>query len=335
MSEQDVLSSIGKILRKPETGSLLGMIAVFCFFAVFGQANFLSAAGAASWLNVASTLGIVALPVALLMIAGELDISVGAVVPAGSMVFAILCGHFGYSVWIGFGGALLLGLTVGLVNGILVLKTSVPSLIVTLGTLFAVAGMTLSFSVALTGTTSVAVTPPDFIKLILGDYINGMFQVTIFWWIAISAMYAFLLHYSPVGNWILALGGDRISARNAGIPTDKITIFLFVASSVSSAFVGVSQAILFNSAQVSSGNSFIFNSIISVVVGGVLLTGGYGSVIGVVMGTITFAIVNQGIYFTSFDANLASLIIGVLMLFAVLMNNTFRRMALSYSSKKK
>ena len=85
----------------------------------------------------------------------------------------------------------------------------------------------------------------------------------------------------------------------------------------------------------SSGSSFIFNSIIAVVVGGVLLTGGYGSVVGVVMGTITFAIVNQGIYFTAFDANLASLIIGVLMLLAVLLNNTFRTMALSYSSKKK
>lgn len=119
-----------------------------------------------------------------------------------------------------------------------------------------------------------------------------------------------------------------MSARNAGIPTERITILLFVTSSVSASFVpGLSQAILFNSAQVSSGSSFIFNSIISVVVGGVLLTGRYGSIIGIVMGTVTFAIVNQGIYFTSFDANLASLIIGVLMLIAVLLNNTFRKMA--------
>ncbi|WP_283193278.1 ABC transporter permease [Rhizobium sp. AN80A] len=328
-------SPIGALIRRPETGSFLGMLAVFCFFVIFGQANFISAAGVASWLNVAATLGIVALPVGLLMIAGELDISIGSMIPAGSMVFAIISGYFGLPVWAGMGAALLLGVVIGLINGFMVLKTSVPSLIVTLGTLFAVAGLTLSLSVLITGTTSVAVAPPPFVKSILGDFIGGMFQVTIFWWLGIAAVFAFILHYSPVGNWIFALGGDKVSARNAGIPTERITILLFVTSSVSASFVGLSQAILFNSAQVSSGSSFIFNSIISVVVGGVLLTGGYGSIIGIVMGTVTFAIVNQGIYFTSFDANLASLIIGVLMLIAVLLNNTFRKMALSYSSKKK
>lgn len=327
-------SAMGSLLRRPETGSFLGMLGVFAFFAAFAGVNFISAAGVASWLNVAATLGIVALPVGLLMIAGELDISIGAMIPAGSMVFAIVSGHYDLPVWVGMIATLGLGLIVGSINGVLVLKTSVPSLIVTLGTLFAVAGLTLSLSVWITGTTSVAVDPPPFVKAILGSFLGGMFQVTIFWWVAIAAIYAFILHFSPFGNWILALGGDRVSARNAGIPTDRITMILFIISSVSATFVGLSQAILFNSAQVSSGSSFIFNSIIAVVVGGVLLTGGYGSVVGVVMGTITFAIVNQGIYFTAFDANLASLIIGVLMLCAVLLNNTFRKMALSYSAKK-
>ena len=130
------------------------------------------------------------------------------------------------------------------------------------------------------------------------------------------------------------MGGDKESARNVGIPTDRLTIMLFVASSTSAAFVGMCQTILYNSAQVSGGMSFIFNAIVAVVVGGVLLTGGFGSVIGIFFGTLTFAIVNQGIYFTSFDANWASLIIGILLLLAVLMNNTFRKMALSYAPKK-
>jgi simple sugar transport system permease protein len=127
------------------------------------------------------------------------------------------------------------------------------------------------------------------------------------------------------------MGGDKESARNAGIPTERMTILLFMASGISATFVGLSQAILYNSAQVSAGQSYIFNSIIAVVVGGVLLTGGYGSVFGIVLGTLTFAIVNQGIYYTGFDANWASLIIGVLLLIAVLMNNTFRKLALSYA----
>ena len=118
-------------------------------------------------------------------------------------------------------------------------------------------------------------------------------------------------------------------------PPNGSSVWLRAVNEVmSAAFVGLSQAILYNSAQVSAGQSYIFNSIISVVVGGVLLTGGYGSVFGIVLGTLTFAVVSQGIYFTGFDANWASLIIGVLLLGAVLMNNTFRKMALSYAPKK-
>ena len=130
------------------------------------------------------------------------------------------------------------------------------------------------------------------------------------------------------------MGGDKVSARNAGIPTERMTILLFVCSGLCAAFVGLSQAILYNSAQVSAGQSYIFNAIVAVVVGGVLLTGGYGSVVGIVLGTLTYAIVNQGIYYTGFDANWASLIIGVMLLLAVLMNNTFRKMALTYSPIK-
>jgi simple sugar transport system permease protein len=91
---------------------------------------------------------------------------------------------------------------------------------------------------------------------------------------------------------------------------------------------------LFNSAQVSGGMSYIFNVIVSAVVGGVVLTGGYGSVIGIFLGALTFAIVNQGIYFTSIDRNWSNLIIGIMLLLAMLMNNTFREMALRYTPKQ-
>ncbi|MGV6874208.1 ABC transporter permease [Pseudochelatococcus sp. B33] len=327
--------SFGSLLRRPETGAFLGLAGVLIFFAVFGSSRFLAPAGAASWLNVAANLGIVALPIGLLMIAGELDISIGALIPAGSMTVAILSGHYDLPIWIGMLSSILVGLVIGLVNGILVVRTAVPSLIVTLGTLFAVQGLTLGLSVLVTGTTSVALMADPWAKFVFGQFIGGSFQVVILWWFAITALFIFYVHFSPYGNWIFAMGGDRVSARNAGIPTDRLTIILFVLSATSASFVGMCQAILFNSAQVSGGMTFIFNSIISVVVGGVLLTGGFGSVIGIFFGTITFAIVNQGIYFTTFDRNWSSLIIGVMLLLAVLMNNTFRHMALTYAPAKK
>ncbi len=330
-----IFSYIGNLLRRPESGAFLGMMGVFLFFVMFGGTAFVQPAGMATWLNVAANLGIVAIPMGLLVIAGELDISIGSMIPAGSMIFAIMSGHYGLPNWMAVVAVLAVGLVVGTINGVLVVRTAVPSLIVTLGTLFVVAGLVLAISVLVTGTTSVALTAEPWAKFIFGHFIAQTFQVIIVWWVIVSIIYIYFVHYSPWGNWLFALGGDKVSARNAGIPTERLTIVLFVLTGTSAAFVGMCQAILFNSAQVSAGQSYIFNAIIAVVVGGVLLTGGFGSVIGIIFGTITFAVVNQGIYVTNFDRNWSSVIIGLMLLAAVLMNNTFRHMALRYSPKKK
>jgi simple sugar transport system permease protein len=327
--------SIGSLARRPEMGSFIGLVAVFAFFSFFGGADFFSASGAASWLNVAAELGIVALPVGLLMIAGHLDLSVGTVIPASSMAVAIVSGLYEAPIIVGIIAALGIGLAVGFINGYLVIRTDLPSFVVTLATLFAVAGLTLGFSIILAGSTSVALEAGPIAKQLFGEFVGGKFQVTVFWWIGAVVVFGFILNFSRYGNWILAVGGDKVSARNAGIPTDRLTIALYMASGLCSAFVGMSQAILYNSAQVSAGQSFIFNSIIAVVIGGVMLTGGYGSVVGIVLGTLTFSIVNQGIYYTGFDANWASLIIGILLLAAVLLNNTFRNMAMTYAPRTK
>jgi simple sugar transport system permease protein len=251
------------------------------------------------------------------------------------MTVAIVSGYYRAPIAVGILAALILGVAVGFANGVLVVRTKLPSFVVTLATLFAVAGLTLGLSVILTGSTSVALRSPPAAKLLLGDYIGGKYQVSLFWWIGAIAVVGFILSFSRYGNWILAVGGDNVSARNAGIPTDRLTVALFIGSGLCAAFVGLSQAVLYNSAQVAAGQSFIFNSIIAVVIGGVMLTGGYGSVIGIVLGTLTFSVVNQGIFYTGFDANWASLIIGVLLLLAVLMNNTFRTMALTYAPRSK
>jgi len=329
-------SSLSGLLRRPEAGAFLGLVAVLIFFAVFGGFTFLKPAGMSSWLNVAANLGLIAIPVGLLMIAGELDISVGAMVPFGAMTVAVISGHYGMSVWLGMAVALSFGVLIGFVNGLMVVRTAVPSLIVTLGSLFAVQGIVLGLTVLITKSTSVALKTEGVAKAMFGDFVfGGQMQVMVIWWVLATAAYIFFVHFSRFGNWIFAMGGDKVSARNAGIPTERMTILLFVLSATSAAFVGMCQAILYNSAQVAGGQSFIFNAIISVVVGGVLLTGGFGSIVGIFFGTITFAIVTQGIYYTDFDRNWSSLIIGVLLLLAVLMNNTFRKMALSYAPKKK
>jgi simple sugar transport system permease protein len=326
---------IHAFLRRPAAAAILSLLGVLAFYVVVGGVNLVNLASTASWLNFAANPGIVALPVGLLMIADEIDISIGGMIPAGSMATAILSGHYGLPIWVGMVGALAIGVVVGLVNGLLAVRTSVPSLIITLGTLVGMQGVVLSASVLITGNSSVEVMAPDGAKFAIGHLIAGSHQVIIVWWLLFTALFAFVVHQTRYGNWIFAMGGDKVSARNAGIPTQKVTITLFVLSAVCAAFVGMCQAIQFNSAQVSGGMGHIFNAIVSVVVGGVLLTGGFGSVVGIFWGSLTFAIVSQGIYFTNIDRNWSDLIVDAMLLIAVAMNETFRRMALAYAPKKK
>jgi simple sugar transport system permease protein len=337
------MAMLSTLFRRPEAGAFLGLIAVLIFFSIFGGVNFLLInGGLSSWLNVGASIGIIAIPLGLLMIAGELDISIGAMVPAGAMVTAVIAGHYQMSIWLAIAATLAFGVTVGLINGLIVVRTAVPSLIVTLATLFAVQGILLGMTVGITKSTTVRLPAEGLAKNMFGEYVElgGIFPpsqlaVVVVWWFLLTALYVFFVHFSPYGNWIFALGGDRNSARNAGIPTSKVTVILFILASTSAAFVGMCQALLVNNATVSGGQSFIFNAIIAVVVGGVVLTGGFGSVIGIFFGTTTFAIVMQGIYYTNFDRNWSSLFMGILLLAAVLLNNTFRRVALSYAPKKK
>lgn len=324
-----------RFVSEPAAASALSLVGVLAFFVVLGGVDLGKFLAAASWLNFAANLGIIAIPVGLLMIAGEIDISVGAMVPAGSMTTAILCGHYGLPIAVALAAVLALGLIVGLVNGLLAVRTTVPTLIITLGTLVAMQGVVLAGAKVLTGQASVMLTAPVWAKTVFGQLVGNGHQIIIVWWVILALLMGVVLHQTRIGNWIFAVGGDKVSARNAGIPVPQLTIGLFMLSATSAAFVGMCQAVLFNSAQVSGGMGIIFNVIVAVVVGGVLLTGGFGSVLGIFLGTITFAVVSQGIYFTSIDRNWSSLVVGVTLLLAVALNNTFRRLALSYTALKK
>ena len=139
--------SIGGLFRHPAVGAFMGMVLVFIFFSIFGyDRNFLTAFGTSSWVNAASTIGIIAIPIGFLMIAGELDISIGAVVPAAKMAMAISVGYYGLPFVAGLLITFAIAGAIGWVNGSIVTRTNVPSLIVTLATLFAVSGLTLFLS---------------------------------------------------------------------------------------------------------------------------------------------------------------------------------------------
>jgi simple sugar transport system permease protein len=285
------------------------------------------------WLNVAAELGLIALPVALVMIAGHLDLSVGSILAAGAMTYAILTGHFGLPDIIGLPAGLAVGTFFGFLNGLIVTKTKLSSFIVTLAMNFGLRGLVFGVTRLTTSTVLVSVEVNETVRSTFGGRLYLTFENAIVLWVIMALVVSWLLYKTKYGNWIFALGGDQTSARAAGVPVERVTIGLFMGSGFGSALLGVTQVALFGSAQVSAGQSYVFFSIIAVVVGGVLLTGGYGSPIGVIFGTLTFAIVSQGIYSTGWDSDWSSLILGLLLLIAVFTNNTFRRLALSSGDK--
>lgn len=162
-------------MRRREIGSFLFLV---CVFVVFGGANVLSLGSAASWLSVAGELGIIALPLGRLMIAGNLDLSIGSIITASSMTIATVSGNFGAPDLLGVAAALALGRLVGVVNGLLVVRTNVPSFVVTLATLFGVAGLILGLSIIFAGSTSVPLRAGVATKALLGSFLGGTFQVT-------------------------------------------------------------------------------------------------------------------------------------------------------------
>jgi simple sugar transport system permease protein len=323
-----------RLLIRPELGALSGAALVWIFFALIAPVGFLSLRGTASYLEVSAQLGILAVAVALLMIGGEFDLSVGSVIGFSGCVIAILATEFGIPLYFSAGIALILALAIGFLNGYLVIKTGLPSFIITLGALFMVRGLTIGGTRLLTGRTQVgglgnAPGYPILETLFASKIpIAGVnFPVSILWWFGVAAIATYVLLRTPVGNWIFGAGGDANAARNVGVPVDRLKIGLFMTTASAAWLVSVIQLANVRSADTLRGTLQEFNAIIAVVIGGTLLTGGYGSAIGAVLGALIFGMVRQGIVFAGIDADWFQVFLGAMLIAAVLVNNFIRKRA--------
>ena len=318
-----------RLLTRPELGAVAGAIIVFVFFAVVaGDRGFLTSTGTISYLEVSAQLGIVVIPVALLMIAGEFDLSVGSMIGAAGMLLAIPMAEFGWPLWAALLLAFGVALVVGFLNGYLVVKTGLPSFIVTLATLFALRGATIGFTRLITGRTQVSGVESEgtFLGTIFAGEI-GVVPVSIFWWLGLGALATWILLRTTFGNWIFGTGGDPIAARNVGVPVNRVKILLFMATAAGATLLATLQVLDAGSADVLRGTLFEFQAIIATVIGGVLLTGGYGSVIGPMFGALIFGMVNQGIFFTGVNTDWFQVFLGAMLLIAVIVNNYIRQRA--------
>lgn len=324
---------LDRLIVRPEVGAGLGAVLVFVFFSVVTE-KFLSVGGVSTWLDETSTLGIMAVAVALLMIGGEFDLSAGVMTASTALVTALLATQAGWNVWAALLASLVFALLVGALNGWLVMRTGLPSFIVTLGTFLALQGINLGVTRLVTGSVQVSgMRGTDGYESAGGVFAStieiggSQFHVSILWWIGVTAVAAWVLVRTKFGNWIFAVGGSALSSRAVGVPLARTKILLFMTTAVAAWLVGSMNILRLASVQANQGIGLEFQFIIAAVIGGCLLTGGFGSAVGAAIGALIFGMAKQGIVYARWDSDWFQLFLGVMLLSAVLVNNAFRRRA--------
>lgn len=360
MSDERVkqTSKIRQAMMRPELGAIFGTILVFAFFAMIaGDSGMFSPEGIQNWTVVSAQFAIIAVGACLLMIAGEFDLSVGSMIGFAGIVIAILSVQMGWPVWLAILCAFALCVGLGAFTGFLVIKTGLPSFIVSLAFLYILRGLTIWLSILTTRKTIIGgvkdVSEGDWLAFLFGGKIfTGLFQwfgdmgwiavfvrgsregqpvvdgvpMLVVWALGLIIFGHILLTKTKFGNWIYAAGGEAQAARYVGVPVNKVKILMFMFTAFCACVFATSQVMEFGSAAADRGLLKEFEAIICVVIGGALLTGGYGSVIGAALGALIFGVVQQGLFFAGAESSLFRVFLGTILIVAVIMNTYIRRM---------
>jgi simple sugar transport system permease protein len=322
-----------RLMNRPEVGALAGAILIFVFFYVVAE-PFRDVNSLSTVLYVSSTYGIPAVAVALLMIGGEFDLSAGVAVISSALFAAMFAFQLSVNVWVGVALALVFALVVGFINGWLVVRTGIPSFLVTLGTFFMLRGLNLGMTKVITGNVATDNVSDmdgfDSAKAVFAssfDLGGVSIRITLVWWIAFVLLATWILLRTRAGNWIFAVGGSAPSSRAVGVPVRKVKIALFMGVGFVAWFMGMHNLFAFNTVQSGNGVGNEFYYIIAAVVGGCLLTGGYGSAVGSAIGAFIFGMTNQGITYAGWNPDWFYFFVGALLLGAILLNTFIRRRA--------
>ncbi|MEU9009014.1 ABC transporter permease [Streptomyces sp. NPDC048479] len=326
-------SPLRKLLGRPELGSVVGAVAVFIFFSIIAE-SFLRASSLSTVLYAASTLGIMAVPVALLMIGGEFDLSAGVLVTSSALISSMFSYQMTANVWVGVLVSLLVTLAVGVFNGFMLTRTKLPSFIITLGTFLMLTGLNLGFTKLISGTVSTkSIADMEGFEsakklfasqLTLGDV---TLKVTILWWFVLVALATWILLRTRFGNWIFAVGGGADAARAVGVPVNKTKIGLYMGVAFAAWISGQHLLFSFDVVQSGEGVGNELTYIIAAVIGGCLITGGYGSAIGSAVGAFIFGMTSKGIVYAEWNPDWFKFFLGAMLLLATLLNAWVRKRA--------
>lgn len=351
------ISGFKKAMIRPELGSICGTILVFVFFLLVARdSGMFSAEGVLNWGVVSAQFAIIAAGACLLMIAGEFDLSVGSMIGFSGIVIALMSVTWGFPMWVAIITAFIVAIAIGWLNGYLVIRTGLPSFIVTLAFLYILRGLTIFAAIATTNKTIIGgirdkaegdwlaalfggtILKDLFVWLadigLIGKFVAGSragqpivdgVPMLIVWALILIVFAHLLLTRTQFGNWIYAAGGDAQAARYTGVPVDRVKILMFMFTAFCATVFATCQVMEFGSAAADRGLLKEFEAIISVVIGGALLTGGYGSVIGAALGALIFGVVQQGLFFAGVESSLFRVFLGGILLLAVILNTYIRR----------
>ena len=318
------------ITKRPEFGSLVGLIVLWLFFAIAANNNgFNSLIIFKSILDLSVSIGVIAVVATLLLISGEFDISVGSMVGATSVLLASCIVIWKLPLWLSLIITFSFTILYGFIQGIIVVKTKIPSLIVTLGGLFFLRGLTYGFAKSLVKSGIISGVNKQLqgswlFRIFGGEFFD--FPTSIIWWLFVTFLAYFILRKTKFGNWIFATGGNEAAAKALGVPVDRVKITLFILTAVSVALISTSQTLMLGSADTLRGTLREMEVIITIVIGGTLINGGYGSPLGTFLGCITLGLLRQGIYMLDIPFEWYQAVLGIVLIVAVLINRTGQRL---------
>jgi simple sugar transport system permease protein len=337
------ISGVTRLLQRPELGALMGAVVVFVLFAITDASQghlWLTQTGLAAWSQQAAFFGIMAVPVGLLMIAGEFDLSTGVMTGVTAIVMGLIINNWHWNAWLAILGAFVFAGIVGLINGAVVIITKLPSFIVTLATFFILRGVSVGGVLRVNnGSTQVTLDNPNAPGMSSAHKIFGSsfgvssalpsgYQTAILWFVGVTIVASWVLSRTTFGNWIYASGGDANASRNVGVPVARTKILMFLATALCGALVGVIQFSQASSAVSEQGVGYEFYYIIAAVVGGCFLTGGYGSAIGAAIGACIIGMAFEGVIYAGWDSSWDFAFLGVILLLSVLVNTFVYRRAM-------
>jgi simple sugar transport system permease protein len=315
--------------QSPEAVALITFLVVFLFFAIQAP-HFLSSLSISDIATFGSIMGIIVVGVATLMIAGEFDLSVGSNFAVASYVWAILM-NAGVPPLLAMAIAVLCSTILGLINGLIVVSTGLPSFIVTLGTLLAYRGIVR------------AIGHSDFAKYtlsrpVLFDILNGPikalnrllepgtdFRVAILWMLLFVAAGSWMMTRTRFGNWILSTGGNVGAALEQGVPVKRVKLLTFTLVGLMVGLASVMQFAMRTSVDPVRGDGWELIAVAACVIGGVSLNGGHGTIIGASLGMLLLTMLNEGLVLMGISVQVFQAILGLILILAVILNTSLSR----------